>query len=106
MDHTEDAKPSDEPGQDDQRTGVDVVQFYWRPGCMFCMILRRGLRRRGIPLEEHNIWEEPAAAEIVRSVASGNETVPTVVVSGTALVNPSTRQVEDLVAESAAQESR
>jgi hypothetical protein len=36
-----------------------------------------------------NIWEDPQAAARVRSVAGGNETVPTVVVGYRALVNPS-----------------
>ena len=33
----------------------------------------------------------------MRSVAAGNETVPTVVVAGRALVNPSTRQLFEAV---------
>jgi hypothetical protein len=36
-----------------------------------------------------NIWEDPEAAAFVRSVARGNETVPTVTVGDVALVNPS-----------------
>jgi glutaredoxin len=36
----------------------------------------------------HDIWEEPEAAEFVRSVNDGAETVPTVVVDGTAYTNP------------------
>ena len=76
-----------------------AVVFYWRPGCVFCMLLRRSLKRRGIPLEPHNIWEEPAAAATVRSVAGGNETVPTVTVGGRFMVNPSARAVEGLLAE-------
>lgn len=64
------------------------VTFYWRPGCPFCWALRRNLRRSGVNLDERNIWDDPDAAAFVRSVAGGNETVPTVVVGGTALVNP------------------
>jgi mycoredoxin len=79
--------------------GDHAVVFYWRPGCIFCVLLRRSLDRRGIPLEARNIWQEPAAAAEVRSVAGGNETVPTVAVGGRFLVNPSPRAVERLVAE-------
>ncbi len=75
----------------------DQVTFYWRPGCPFCVSLRRGLSRRGIPFEAVNIWENPDAASRVRAAAGGNETVPTVVVGGHALVNPSVAQVESLV---------
>lgn len=76
---------------------ADQVTFYWRPGCPFCVSLRRGLSRRGIPFEAVNIWENPDAAARVRASASGNETVPTVVIGGQALVNPSVAQVESLI---------
>jgi glutaredoxin-like protein len=73
------------------------IELYWRPGCPFCGLLRRGLSRAGIEFEAHNIWEEPDAAAFVRSVAGGNETVPTVSVGGRALVNPRVRDVEELL---------
>jgi glutaredoxin-like protein len=73
------------------------IELYWRPGCPFCGLLRRGLSRAGIVFEAHNIWEEPDAAAFVRSVAGGNETVPTVSVGGRALVNPRVRDVEELL---------
>lgn len=77
----------------------DAVHYYWRPGCPFCTMLRRGLDQAGIPTVEHNIWDDPDAAAAVRSHANGNETVPTVVVGDVGMVNPSTRQVaEHLVA--------
>lgn len=72
---------------------IDAVDFYWRPGCGFCMALDRGLSKAGIPMRKKNIWEDPSLAAVVRSVANGNETVPTVVVGSTALVNPRVGQV-------------
>ncbi len=72
------------------RPGVTV---YWRPGCGSCHVLRRELDRAGVERTEVNIWEDPAAAALVRSVARGNETVPTVVVGNHAMVNPSAREV-------------
>jgi len=80
--------------------GADVT-FYWRPGCPFCVSLRRGLSRRGIPFEAVNIWEDPDAAARVRAAAGGNETVPTVVIGAHALVNPSVEQVESLISRAA-----
>lgn len=74
---------------------IDSVDFYWRQGCGFCSALHRGLTKAGIPMNKKNIWDEPDHAAFVRSVANGNETVPTVVVGGTTLVNPRTRQVID-----------
>ncbi|MBK6668980.1 MAG: NrdH-redoxin [Microthrixaceae bacterium] len=82
---------------------VDAVEFYWRPGCMFCKHLEWRLRRARVPLRHHNIWEDPDAAAIVRSIASGNETVPTVVVGTERFVNPSTREVLDALRRQAPQ---
>lgn len=67
--------------------------MYWRPGCGFCSRLRHGLARLGVTVREVDIWEDPDAAAFVRSVARGCETVPTVVVGSTALVNPSADEV-------------
>lgn len=74
---------------------IEAIDFYWRQGCGFCMALDRGLSRAGIPMNKKNIWDDPGNAEFVRSVANGNETVPTVVVGSTALVNPRVGQVMD-----------
>jgi hypothetical protein len=46
-----------------------------------------------VPTTEVNIWEDPAGAAVVRAAAGGNETVPTVVIGGTVLVNPGVHQV-------------
>ncbi len=74
------------------------VEFFWRPGCPFCMLLERSLDSEGVTLTKRNIWEEPEAAAIVRSVADGNETVPTVRIGEVAMVNPSARQVMAVLA--------
>ena len=73
------------------------VEFYWRPGCGFCAALDRPLSRSGFTIRKINIWEDPAAAARVREVANGNETVPTVIVGSTAMVNPSFAEVEAAV---------
>ena len=79
----------------------EAIEFYWRPGCGFCMSLERSLDRLDIPLDKRNIWEEPAHAATVRSIANGNETVPTVVVGDATLVNPSAGQVLQAMSEQA-----
>lgn len=83
--------PTDPPGE-------VVVEFYWRPGCPFCMMLKRSVRKRDLPVRFHNIWEDPGAAAVVRAAAGGNETVPTVGIAGHTLVNPHISEVEDLFA--------
>jgi mycoredoxin len=76
-----------------------TVDVYWRPGCGFCAALFRGLRQAGLPFREIDIWEDPEAAAFVRAHARGNETVPTVDVAGTVLVNPPAGRVVALAAE-------
>jgi glutaredoxin len=80
-------------------TTTPVIDLYWRPGCGFCTALRRALDTRRVVRVEHDIWSDPHAAAIVRSYAGGNETVPTVVVDGVGLVNPSADAVIALAAE-------
>jgi glutaredoxin len=70
-----------------------VITTYWRPGCVFCERLRLALWVRRLPSRWINIWRDPEAAAFVRSVADGNETVPTVVIDGQTLVNPAPKQV-------------
>ena len=72
---------------------ANTVTFYWRQGCGFCTRLHRGLSSHGVALDMRNIWEDPTNAAAVRSVAGGNETVPTVLVGDVAMVNPSVDQV-------------
>lgn len=79
----------------------DVVHLYWRPGCGFCRILRRGLAKAGIDTVDHNIWDDPDAAAVVRHHADGSETVPTVVVGDVGMVNPTAAQVGRHLAEHA-----
>ena len=65
------------------------VTVFWRPGCGFCARLFSGLEGTDIAFERRNIWDDPDAAAYVRSVANGNETVPTVKIGRKTLVNPS-----------------
>jgi len=80
---------------------ITGVEYYWRPGCPFCMGLERNLDKAGIPLNKHNIWDDPAHAATVRSIADGNETVPTVVIGDVSMVNPPADQVIAVLAEKA-----
>jgi len=60
--------------------------------------LRRELRRTGLQLHEINIWNDQDAATLIRRVAGGSETVPTVVIGPCALVNPTVDEVMAAVA--------
>jgi mycoredoxin len=91
------ARADDEPVHDagDVPEGVTV---YWRPGCGFCGALFRRLDRAGLDVARVDIWADEEAAAFVRSVARGNETVPTVRIRGVALVNPTGDEVLQAVA--------
>lgn len=74
-------------------TQQDSIDFYWRPGCGFCIALERGLSDHTLKMNKHNIWEDPRHAKFVRGHAGGNEVVPTVKVGDVVLVNPTARDV-------------
>jgi glutaredoxin len=77
-----------------EETGTPArITLYWRPGCVFCRRLRFVLWWHHLSVRQVNIWRDPDAAAFVRSVAGGNETVPTVVIDGRPMVNPAPRQV-------------
>ena len=76
-----------------------TVTMYTTTWCGYCRILKNGLKREGITWDEVNIEESPEAAEYVRSVNGGNQTVPTVVFpDGSAMTNPSLAQVKERLA--------
>lgn len=71
------------------------VVVYWRPGCGYCARLRRTLGELGRRARWVDIWSDEEAAAFVRDVNEGNETVPTVVIDGTAHTNPDPRMVAE-----------
>ncbi len=75
----------------------DEIVIYWRPDCAFCLNLLLRLKFTRLRYRKVDIRNDPDARAFVRSVADGNETVPTVVVAGRALVNPSKRQLIEVV---------
>lgn len=75
------------PDPSPSASAAEVV-VYRRSGCPYCTSLVRGLRSQGLPFREVDIWAVPDGAAFVRAAADGNETVPTVDIAGTVLVNP------------------
>lgn len=72
-----------------------MLTMYTTSWCGYCVRLKDGLAREGIPYTEVNIETDPDAAEMVMRVNGGNRTVPTLVFAdGTALTNPSLAQVK------------
>lgn len=72
-----------------RRSAVDGRPIvFWRPGCTYCVRLRIRLGRSARRVHWVDIWHDPAGAAAVRAANDGNETVPTVVVSGRPHTNP------------------
>lgn len=83
-------------GGDIPSSDVPVV-VYWRPGCGFCSSLLRRLDRARLTYDHVDIWQDGDAAAFVRAVAGGHETVPTVRIGDTALINPGPHDVLETV---------
>ena len=75
----------------------DEIVIYWRPDCVFCLDLLLRLKFTQLRYRKVDIRKDPGAKAFVRSAADGNETVPTVVVAGRTLVNPSKRRLIEAV---------
>jgi mycoredoxin len=76
-----------------------MLTMYTTDWCGYCVRLKDGMERAGISFEEVNIEHEPDAAEVVMAANGGNRTVPTVVFpDGTALTNPTLREVREKLA--------
>ena len=68
--------------------------MYTTTWCGYCFRLKTALRSAGISFTEVDIERDPVAAEFVRSVNGGNQTVPTVkFADGSALSNPTAKQI-------------
>ena len=78
-----------------------TVEVYWRPGCGACRAMRVMLAEAGVAADWHNVWEDRDASAVVRSVASGNETVPTLFIDGQAHVAPSPRRALEEISRAA-----
>lgn len=70
------------------------LTIYSTPWCGYCHRLKRQLDRAGVSYTEIDIERDSAAAQLVRQINSGNQTVPTVMFAdGSALTNPSLSEV-------------
>ncbi|MGI8457491.1 MAG: mycoredoxin [Propionibacteriaceae bacterium] len=73
--------------------------MYTTSWCGYCHRLKTQLGREGIDFREVDIERTPEAADVVAAANRGNRTVPTLVFGdGSALTNPSVRQVSEKLA--------
>ncbi|MGF7234942.1 MAG: mycoredoxin [Frankia sp.] len=79
-----------------------MLTMYTTSWCGYCVRLKRQLDREGLEYKVVDIEGEPAAEAYVKSVNGGNATVPTVVFpDGSALTNPSIKQITEKVTSAA-----
>jgi mycoredoxin len=72
-----------------------LLTVYTTSWCGYCHRLMTVLKSNGIPFDQVDIEQDPAAAEFVGSVNGGNRTVPTVkFADGSTLTNPSAAEVK------------
>lgn len=76
-----------------------MITMYTTTWCGYCVRLKAQLDRAGIGYREVDIEADPAAADLVMSLNSGNATVPTLIFpDGSSATNPSLREVEQRLA--------
>lgn len=80
-----------------QKDSANEIVMYARPGCPFCSMLRADLAAAGLSYRERDIWQDPEAAAAVRAVANGNETVPTINIGDSWLVNPTVDDIRGVL---------
>lgn len=72
-----------------------ALTIYTTSWCGYCIRLKRQLTAHDITFREINIEHDPEAARTVERINGGYRTVPTVhFADGTALTNPSLRQIQ------------
>lgn len=77
-----------------------MLTMYCTSWCGYCHRLASQLDREGIGYTVVNIEHDVTAADYVMRVNGGNQTVPTVLLpDGTALTNPTIKEVKQHLAE-------
>lgn len=72
------------------------IKFYSTTWCGDCRRSRKVFEAMGVPYTEIDIEENPKAAEIVRNVNKGSQSVPTIVFpDGSTLTEPSNAVLEE-----------
>ncbi len=79
------------------RADPDALDVYWRPGCPYCATLRRSLEQAQVAARWHDIWQSDVDRARVVAATGGDETVPTVFIGNTALVNPRFPELLDAI---------
>lgn len=78
-----------------ENPAAGTVTMFTTTWCGYCRTLKAAMTREGIEFSEVNIEDVPDAADFVRTVNNGNQTVPTLLFpDGSAAINPSLAEVK------------
>lgn len=81
-----------------ESTTDNEIKFYSTSWCGDCRRSRKVLQALGVSFTDIDIEEDPQAAEIVRKVNRGAQSVPTIIFpDGSVLVEPSNAALEQKV---------
>lgn len=82
-----------------ESTNQTDIKFYSTTWCGDCRRSRKVFQAMGVSFVEIDIEEDPAAADIVRQVNRGSQSVPTIIFpDGSVLVEPSNAALEQKLA--------
>ena len=73
------------------------VTMYTTTWCGYCKNTKRYLERKGVSYREIDIEENPEYAERIEQATGGYRTVPTLEIDGRIMVNPSPRQLDEVL---------
>lgn len=74
-----------------------LVTVYSTTWCGYCRTLKMFLHQNDIPYEEVDIDERPEYGPMIEKLTGGYRTVPTVRIGESYYVNPSGRELRDLL---------
>lgn len=76
------------------------IKFYSTTWCGDCRRSRKVFEAMGVPYTDIDIEEDPEAAELVREVNRGSQSVPTIIFpDGSTLTEPSNAVLEEKLSE-------
>jgi glutaredoxin-like YruB-family protein len=84
--------------ENSQDKTMKQIKLYTRGLCGWCIDAKKYLKEHGIPFEEIDVGQNPAAYEEMKRV-SGQSYVPTIVVDSHVLANFDTVQLENFLAQ-------
>ena len=78
-------------------TLAQAVTMYTTTWCGYCKNTKRYLERKGVAFQEIDIEQHPEYAERIEQATGGYRTVPSLEIDGRIMVNPSPRELDEIL---------